>query len=160
VRVNLVVSVSDLRTSADPADTLVTYSLGSCIGVAAYDPVAHIGALLHFQLPSASLDAGRAVKNPLMFADSGVQCLLEQVAALGGQKKRLRIKLAGAAQMLNDNNLFNIGRRNHAAVRKVLWQHGLFIDGEDIGGTTPRNVYLTIADGTVTIKAQGSSAVL
>ena len=76
----IVVTVSDARVSADPADVLVTYSLGSCIAVAAYDPVARCGGLLHYQLPTSTLDAGRARENPCMFADTGMARLLDGLA--------------------------------------------------------------------------------
>jgi chemotaxis protein CheD len=158
--VNIVVNVSDARSSGDPQATIVTYSLGSCIGVTLYDPVARVGGMLHFQLPTSTLDPARAQQNPSMFADTGMEMLLSQLQSLGGQKKRLKVKLAGAAQMLNDNNLFNIGRRNHAAIRKLLWQHGMLIEAEDVGGSTPRTVYLTVGDGAVTIKANGNSTAL
>lgn len=157
---NIVVNVSDARASADPADTIMTYSLGSCIGVCIYDPVAKVGGMLHFQLPTSTMDAARAAQAPLMFADSGMDRLLNDVGRMGAQKKRLKVKIAGGAQMLNDGGLFNIGRRNHASIRKVLWQHGLFLEGEDVGGGTPRNLYLQVSDGTVTCKAQGQVKVL
>lgn len=157
---NIIVNVSDAKTSGDPADVLVTYSLGSCIGVTVYDPVQHVGGMLHFQLPTSTLDANRARQAPLMFADTGMETLLKQMEQAGAQKKRLKVKIAGGAEMLNDGGLFNIGRRNHAAIRKVLWQHGLFIDAEDVGGKTPRNLYLQVADGTVLTKAQGESRTL
>lgn len=156
----IVVQVSDAKASRDAATVLATYSLGSCIGVAAYDPVARVGGMLHFQLPSASLDPERAKAQPQMYGDSGLAWLLDAMAAHGADKRRVKVKLAGAAQMLNDVALFNIGRRNHVAIRKVLWQHGLFVDGEDVGGSTPRNLYLAVADGAVTVKATGRTKVL
>lgn len=157
---NIVVNISDAQASKQPQDVLVTYSLGSCIGVSVYDPVAKVGGMLHYQLPTSTLDTQRSRNNPNMFADTGMEQLLKQVEQLGANKKRLKVKLAGGAQMLNDAGLFNIGRRNHAAIRKVLWQHGLFVDGEDVGGSTPRNFYLHIADGTVVSKTQAESKAL
>ncbi len=157
---NIVVHVSDARHSSDPADVITTYSLGSCIGVTLYDPVARIGGMLHFQLPSAAMDEDRARRQPLMFGDSGFAWLLEQLEHMGAVKRRMKVKLAGAAQILDDNGVFNIGRRNHAAIRKVLWQHGLLIDGEDIGGKSPRNLYLQIADGAVAVRKDGTQAPL
>jgi chemotaxis protein CheD len=158
--VTIVVNVSDARTSTRAEDVIATYSLGSCIGVSVYDPVAKCGGMLHYQLPTSTLDPQRARQNPLMFADTGMDHLLREVEGLGAQKKRLRVKIAGAAQMLNDGGLFNIGRRNHAAIRKILWQHGLFLDGEDVGGSCPRNLYLRIADGTAETKTQGETKTL
>lgn len=151
----IVVNISDAKTSRDTQDTIVTYSLGSCIGVALYDPIAKVGGMLHFQLPTATLDLERSRQQPLMFADSGMQVLLREMEKYGAVKRRMKVKIAGAAQMWNDGNLFNIGRRNHAAIRKILWQYGMFLDGEDIGGTAPRNLYLNVGDGSVVIKMQG-----
>lgn len=148
----IVVNVSDAKLSNDPRDVLATYALGSCIAVALYDPVARVGGLLHYQLPSASLDPARARTNPAMFADTGMESLLHRMSELGAEKRRLKVRMAGGAQILNDSALFNIGKRNHAAIRKILWQNGMFVDAEEIGGAAPRNLYLSIADGNVIIK--------
>ena len=82
---NIVVGVSDMKASNDPTGTLVTYSLGSCIGVAIYDPVAKAGGLLHFMLPESSLDPEKASTRPFMFADSGIPRLFKAVYKLGGE---------------------------------------------------------------------------
>ena len=147
-----IVNISDARVSRDPREVLATYSLGSCIAVALYDPVAAVGGILHYPLPTSSLDAERAKANPAMFADSGMQLLLREMTALGAVQRRLKVHVAGGAHMLNDAGYFNIGKRNHTAIRKLLWQAGMFVEHEDVGGTSPRNVYLNITDGTVVIK--------
>ena len=153
----IIVNVSDARTSADQDEQIVTYSLGSCIGVTLYDPVAKCGGMLHYQLPTSTLDANRAKENPCMFADTGMAYLIRQLESIGGQKRRLKVKLAGGAEILNDAGLFSIGKRNHTAIRKILWQHGLMIEGEDVGGKEPRTLYLHIADGTAEIKTKGQT---
>ncbi len=150
----VVVNVSDARTNDSAEDVLVTYSLGSCIGVALYDPVARVAGLLHFQLPTSTLDPERAKQNPFMFADSGMKSLLSEMESRGGVRKRMKAKLAGAAQMLNDAALFNIGKKNHTAIRKWFWQMGMFIEAEEVGGEIPRTMYLQASDGTVTIKSK------
>lgn len=146
------VGISDARISADPADSLVTHALGSCIGVCVYDPATGIGGMLHFQLPDSAADPHRAAQKPLMYADTGMEWLLRQMQMLGTKKERLRVRVAGAAQMLNDNRVFDIGRRNHAAIRKILWQLGLFIEGEQVGGKLPRTMQMNIADGSIEIR--------
>ena len=156
----IVVNVSDAKVSADPAAVVTTYSLGSCIGVTMYDPVMRCGGMLHYQLPTSTLDAARARANPCMFADTGIIYLLEQLYLLGAEKKRLKVRLAGGAEIIDTHGVFNIGRRNHAAVRKLLWQHGLFVQAEDVGGSAPRNLYLHIADGTTTIRSAGEMVTL
>jgi chemotaxis protein CheD len=149
---HIFVNISDAKVSTDAGAVLATYSLGSCIGVALHDPLAQVAGMLHYQLPTSSLDVDRAKHNPLMFADTGMKHLLGEMEAQGAHKSRLRVALAGAAQILDDAGLFDIGRRNHAAIREILAQHGLPIAAEDCGGTEPRNLYLNVADGAVTVK--------
>jgi chemotaxis protein CheD len=153
--VTIVVRVSDAQTSANPDDVLATYSLGSCIGVTLYDPQAGVGGLLHYQLPASSADPQRAAERPLMFADTGMDWLMKELARLGVEKRRLRVRLAGGAQMLNDSGLFDIGRRNHAAIRKILYRLGLFIETEQVGGNLPRTLFLSVSDGSLIIKTGG-----
>lgn len=149
----LTISISEARASADPQAVLVTYSLGSCVGMTMYDPQARVGGILHCQLPTSTLDAQKAAKCPAMFADTGFKYLLDEMLKLGASKKRVRVRIAGAAQMLNDAGVFDIGRRNHAAIRKILWQQGMFLESEHVGGSVPRTLYLSVADGAVMIKA-------
>ena len=151
----IVVSVADAKVSNDPRDILVTYSLGSCIGVCLYDPTIHAGGMLHYQLPDSKMDTARAKEAPFMFADSGMEVLVEKLLSMGANKKRMQVKLAGAATMDTGAKGFDIGKRNHLAIRKILWKKGMFIDAEDVGGTSPRSIYMNIADGTVTVKSDG-----
>lgn len=156
----IIVNISDARVSANPGDTIVTYSLGSCIGVMLYDPVVPIAGLLHFQLPTSTMDADRAKRQPLMFADSGLETLINEMVARGANKRRLKVKIAGGAKMFEDNSTFDIGKRNHTAIRKALWQHGLFVDAEECGGSVPRTVSINVADGKVLLKRGGATAEL
>ncbi len=155
LKTKTIISVSDARVSNDPADLLATYSLGSCIGVCLYDSATRTGGLLHYQLPDSKIDPERAQQKPFMFADSGMKLLLEQLLSIGANKKRMQIKIAGAAEMNTGPKGFNIGKRNYLAIRKILWKNGMFIDAEDIGGFSPRNVYMNIADGCVTVRSNG-----
>jgi chemotaxis protein CheD len=152
-RVNLTVGVSDAKVSRRSDDVLTTYALGSCIAVAAFDPLLRIGGMLHFQLPTSTIDPQRALERPLMYADTGLEWLLRQMAELGVETKRLQVRLAGGAKMLNDETMFDIGRRNHAAIRKLLFQRRMFISAEEIGGKEPRTMVFSIADGAVAIRS-------
>ncbi len=142
-----VVGVADCGWSTAPGEILVTYALGSCIAVAIHDPVARVGGLLHYMLPEASLDRGKAALNPFMFADTGIPTLFEKAYQLGAQKNRLVTHVAGGAQVMGDNGVFNIGRRNYLALRKILWKAGVLVHAEDVGGTASRTVRLDVATG-------------
>jgi len=152
----IIIGISDANVSNNPQDILETLSLGSCIGVCLYDPATTIGGMLHYQLPSSTMNPCRAKQNPLMFADTGMTFLIDKMLAIGVNKKRIQVKIAGGAAMDTGPRGFDIGKRNYLAIKKVLWQHGMFIDAEDVGGSSPRNMYMDIADGTVKIKVNGS----
>ena len=47
-----------------------------------------IAGMLHYQLPTSSLDADRARQNPLMFADTGMSHLLAEMESRAGCQRR------------------------------------------------------------------------
>lgn len=149
----LVVDMADCKVSADSEDVLITYALGSCIGLAIYDPAARVGGLLHFMLPDSKLDTLRAETNPYRFADLGVPALLRKVCERGAKRHRLRIALAGAAELMDPGEVFNIGKRNRAALHRILWKEGVLIGAEATGGTKPRTLGLEIGTGRCFLRA-------
>jgi chemotaxis protein CheD len=152
---NIVVDIGDMRVSADPGVELITYSLGSCIGVAIWDPEVHVGGMLHYMLPESSISPQKAKKNPNMFGDTGIPSLFRAAYELGAVKKRLIVKVAGGSCLLDDNGRFNIGKRNYTILRKLFWKNGVLIDSENVGGNLSRTMRLRIADGQVVIRNQG-----
>ena len=144
-----------MKVSNDPAATLITYSLGSCIGIAVYDPVAKAGGLLHYMLPESQLDEMKAKANPFMFADSGIPALFKETYRLGAKKQRMKVVVVGGAQILDQKGFFNIGKRNHMAVRKIFWKNQVMIDYEDVGSSSNRTVRVDIATGDIHIKVSG-----
>lgn len=151
----LTVGISEMRVSNNPSDVLVTYSLGSCIGVTLFDPEAGVGGMIHCMLPLSRLDPGRAKSNPHMFTDTGVPALIQAMLDRGCNRNRLKATVAGAASPLNDNGMFKIGERNYAVLRKVLWKNEIPIAAEDVGGTVARTMLLNIANGKTAIRAGG-----
>lgn len=151
----LTVGVADMKLSGSAPDTLVTYALGSCAGIAIYDEEAGIAGILHCMLPLSKIDRAKAAANPYMFVDTGIPQLFNMAYAMGARKENIKVKLAGCAKILDDNGHFKIGERNHAAVRKILWKNNVLIVKEDVGGTDSRTMYCEVATGSVRIKSKG-----
>ena len=154
----IVVGISDVKVSKNPSDVLVTYALGSCIGVAVYDPIVKVGGLLHYMLPDSTLDPDKAKGKPAMFADTGIPLLFKSCYQLGAEKKRMVVKVIGGASILDDTNYFRIGQKNIMALRKIFWKNNVLIDKEDTGKNCNRTVRLHIASGLVVVKASGEDA--
>jgi chemotaxis protein CheD len=149
-----VVDIADFKVSANQGDLLVTYSLGSCIGVTIWDAEARVGGMIHFMLPESSLSPAKAKTNPAMFADTGVPMLFRAAYELGAVKKRMVVKVAGGSQLLDDNGTFNIGKRNYVMLRKIFWKNGILIESEDVGGSISRTIRLDVGSGRVTLKTR------
>jgi len=155
----IVVGVADMKVSNQPEDVLVTHALGSCIGVAIYDPVSRVGGILHYMLPESSLDPAKGQENPYMFADTGLPRLFRECYRLGAQKPRLQVKIAGGSQVLGNQQHFQIGRRNYAALRKIFLKNNVLIDKEDVGGAIARTLFLEMGTGNVWIKVMGQNTI-
>ncbi|MBI5083894.1 MAG: chemotaxis protein CheD [Acidobacteria bacterium] len=152
----LVVGVGDCKVTGDPAAELVTYALGSCIAVAIWDPLSKVSGMLHFMLPDSAVDRltnGR--ENPFRYADTGTPLLFQAAYRQGADKRRLVVRLAGGAAVVDDNGIFSIGKRNYAALRKLLWKAGVLIHGEEVGGSVSRTIRLEAASGRMLVRAPG-----
>lgn len=151
-----IIGIAEMAVSVDPAETLVTYSLGSCVGLALIDPVAGIGGLLHAMMPVSSMDPVRAAENPGMFADTGAMALLKSVFDRGATRANLVAKVVGAATQVDQHGLFRIGERNLMVIRRVLWKNDILIAAEDCGGAVSRTLMLEMATGRTFVKSNGT----
>lgn len=151
----IVVGMADCRIGDAPGQVLATYALGSCIGLAVHDAKAGVGGLLHFMLPDSGIDQARGRENPWMFADTGIPMLLDRLCSRGASKRRLTVRAAGGASMMDQENVFDIGRRNYLAMRKILWKAGVMVHGEAVGGIRSRTVRLEIGSGKFLIQEGG-----
>ena len=151
----LVVGVGGLAVSNSAGLTLTTYSLGSCLGVTIYDPVSRAGGLLHAMLPDSSINKAKAVDQPAMFVDTGLAALFRAAYELKADKHRLHICVAGGAQFLDKEGVFNIGQRNFARLSAILAEHGLIIRDKDVGGLVSRTIHLNLSTGEVRLKCSG-----
>ena len=149
----IVVGISDMRVSSNPNDVFITYSLGSCIGLTAYDPVLRIGGMIHYMLPLSNISPEKATLRPAMFADTGVPALLNELCSMGAAKDQLAIKVVGGAQLMDQHKLFNIGERNYLILRKIMWKNNILIRANDVGGGLSRTLRLELDTGRVCVKS-------
>ena len=131
--------------------TIVTHALGSCVAVCLWDPEARVGAMLHFLLPESRVNPDRAKKQPGTFADTGIPLLFQAAYKAGALKSRLRVHLLGGAAITGGPNGLDVGKRNALIAKKLLWQNGVLVTGEALGGTDSRTVCLCAADGRVVV---------
>ena len=146
------VGMADYKVGRAP-DTLISYGLGSCIGISLYDPQTKIGGLLHIMLPDSN--QSRANENRAKFADTGIPDMLEELIRMGAAKSRLVAKLAGGSQMFafaNASDIMRVGLRNASASKEILKKLSIPIVGEDTGGSYGRKVQIELSSGVYKVK--------
>ena len=159
----VIIGMADLKVSNDPDDTLITYALGSCLGIVLHDPVAQVAGLLHVMLPSSQLDEAKARAQPAMFMDTGVPLLFKECYRLGGRKERLTVLVAGGSfsGRSDTDDAFQIGKRNMLTLRKLLWKNGVLIHADDTGGVQQsRTMSVKVSTGVVHLRTNGTLRVL
>ena len=146
------VGMADYKVGKAPA-TVISYGLGSCIGISLYDSQLKVGGLLHIMLPDST--QARGSDNPAKFADTGLPLMLKDVLTLGASKARLVAKIAGGAQMFafaNATDVMRVGARNAEASKKMLKELGIRLMAEDTGGTYGRTVSINLENGDYIVK--------
>ena len=148
-----IVGIADMKM-AQGKGALVTYALGSCIGICLYDSRLKIGALIHIMLP-LNMEAGRT--NTMKYADTGIRETIRQMEAKGASKIRMTAKIAGGAKMfeIGGGTFGNVGQRNIESVRMILRREGIQLLKEDVGGTIARTLTFDVANGMGRIHSHG-----
>ena len=150
----IVVGISDYKFAKEP-EVIVTYALGSCVGVCLYDKVTKIGGLSHVMLPDSTSFSAKDI-NRKKFADTALVDLVEDLKRAGVGNNRLVAKIAGGAQMFEvqpGSKLGAIGERNIICVKQALSQLRIPIIAEDTGLNFGRTQYFDLATGTMKIQS-------
>ena len=149
----LIIGIADMNM-AKGEGMLVTYALGSCIGICLHDPVLKLGALVHIMLP-VNMEAGR--KTPMKYADTGIRETLRLMESKGASRNRITAKIAGGAKMfeVGSTSLGNIGQRNIESVHLNLKKEGIRLLKEDVGGSVARTLLFDVNSGLGCVRCYG-----
>lgn len=144
------VGIADYQIGEAP-NTLITYGLGSCVGIALYDRRTKKGGLLHIMLPDSNSfsDTSKWEK----FADLAIPRVVDELT--GGKNHTLEAKIAGGASMFTFESSspgLQIGQRNIEKVKEVLADLSIPIIGEDVGGKTGRTMTVDLENFEVSIR--------
>jgi chemotaxis protein CheD len=148
---HVVVGVGEIACAEDPK-VLITQALGSCIGLALWDPRMRLGGMAHVMLPAAP--EGDFTGRRHRFADIAVPELVEKMVQDGAARHRLVAKLAGGASMFKgESGMDSIGGRNAAAVLEQLEKCGLLVRAADTGGSHARTIELHLDTGILLVRS-------
>ena len=149
----ITIGIADMKM-AQKEGMLVTYALGSCIGICLYNPLVKLGAMIHIMLP-LNMETGR--KNTMKYVDTGLRETLKQMEAKGASRARITAKIAGGAKMfeISGGSLGNIGQRNIESVHMHLKKEGIRLLKEDVGGSVARTLLFDVSNGMACVRCYG-----
>lgn len=145
----IIVGIAEGKT-AKHGEILVSYALGSCVGVCLYDKKHKIAGMAHIILPETIFAVCR--QNEYKFASEGVKRLISDMCGQGAEKRYMVAKIAGGAKMFSSaEHEWNIGERNVEKVKKALSEEGIFIAAEDTGKDYGRTIAFMSEDGALEV---------
>jgi chemotaxis protein CheD len=157
----IAVGLGEIRLSRDPDAVLVSFGLGSCVAVCAYDLSAGVGGMMHVVLPYCS-NKESARKFPGKYADIGMPILIREMENNGAMRTRIRVKIAGGASVIHAatfDGLLDMGQKNVVAVRAALERESVPILSFDTGGNKGRSVWMLVGTGAMTVRTAAGATV-
>lgn len=148
----ILVKVAEVQVLQGEAEFLCV-GLGSCMGVALFDPVSDVAGMAHVVLPEAPENGSK--ERPGKCADSAIPHLLNTMERLGADRSRVVAAVAGGAQVCFGKQVpapLALGARNAQAVQRTLEQCGVRCVGSDVGGNYGRTFSLETGSGKVTVR--------
>ena len=102
------------------------------------------------------------MRNAAMFVDTGVPSLFRSCYEEGALKYRMTVKIVRGATIAiaEENDLFQIGRKNIVVLKRILEQSGISIQASDVAGRVSRTATLTISNGDVHVRSNDTLKLL
>jgi len=125
-------------------DEMITTILGSCVSACIRDTKLGIGGLNHFLLASPNMDLMAPSTRYGVYA---MECLINDILNKGGRRENFEIKIFGGADMMGGK--VQVGKKNGEFIKKFLFDEGLRITAEDLGGASPRRIHFWPETGRV-----------
>lgn len=150
------VGISDMKIVNVP-EGLISYALGSCVGICILDKAAQIAGMAHIMLP---YNNNGDKTNVFKYADTGIEEMIKQMEYLGALRSRMVAKIAGGAKMFDikaSSSIGSIGERNIAATKETLQKLRVKLFAEDVGENYGRTIIFDSTTGNLTIKSFGKN---
>ncbi len=154
----IVANIADMAISKRKGDIVVTYSLGSCLGLSLYDNQSGVGGILHSMLPDHSIVPDDT--NSYKFVNSGIVLFLSLLTKTGAHLSNIVADIAGCSHIMDDAGIFRIGERNLRMADATLSKFSIQMRSKNVGGTKSRTMYLDISTGKLTIDSMGRKLVV
>lgn len=133
--------------------TRIRTLLGSCVAITLWHPVALIGGMCHYMMPTRH---GHTAHHDLSgrYADEALTILLHEIHASHTSPHEYQVKMFGGGNQFPGHHAIavDVATRNIDAGLHLLTEQGLELTSVHLGGTGHRQVVLDIWSGDVWVR--------
>lgn len=140
-------------------DRALATLLGSCVSVCLFDPIAQIGGMNHFMLPTSS-ESSTPDLDSLLCGDYAMEALLNAMLMKGAKKVQIQAKAFGGGDILESLSGVRIGQRNVKFAREWLEREGIALVSSDFMGPWTRKLLFYPRNGDIFCKRIARSEAL
>ncbi len=125
--------------------------LGSCVSITLWHPVACVGGMSHFLLPTRTEPVAGQVLDG-RYGDEALQWMMKDLKASGINPKQCQAKIFGGGNMFPGQtraSTLTVGQRNGEAARQLLQDQGIEVISESLFGVGHRQIIFNVSNGDV-----------
>ena len=125
--------------------------LGSCVSITLWHPVAKIGGMTHFLLPSRSMGEAAGALD-CRYGNEALQVMFQELLQLGIEPAQCEAKIFGGANMFPGTaraSGITVGQRNGEAARDLLQALDISVISESLFGNGHRQIIFDVSTGDV-----------
>jgi chemotaxis protein CheD len=125
--------------------------LGSCVSITLWHPIARVGGMSHFLLPTRAVAVTGQVLDG-RYGDEALQWMMKDLKAAGVNPRQCLAKIFGGGNMFPDHpraSAITVGQRNGEAARLLLQDQGIEVVSESLFGVGHRQIIFNVSNGDV-----------
>ena len=126
---------------------LKSSAIGSCIALAACDPLNNTAAMAHIMLPGRAPD-NKSSTEKTKYAHDAIDAMIDKMAQLGSTNNNVKVAVLGGANVLQKDD-DAICQANIESTLEYLSQNHLEVVATATGGVIRRNVWLDTDSGII-----------
>jgi chemotaxis receptor (MCP) glutamine deamidase CheD len=140
---------------ARQGERLVAREVLADVVVAIQVPAANFAAMLRFSLPQESSVSRQRLQALWDFADQALGLLFESIRSMDIPSEAVTVSAIGGADL--PGVTFGRGKQLALAIQRSFWKHGVVLNGNDLGGSQHRMVWLESSSGRLIVRSKSTA---
>ena len=137
---------------ARQGERLVARGVLADVVVTVQVPAAGFAAMLRFSAPEESRVSRLRLKALWDFADQALELLFQSIHSMDIPAEAVTVSAIGGADRADVT--FGRGKELALAIQRSIWKHGVILNGNDLGGSQQRLIWLESSSGRLIVRSK------